>query len=109
MSDVAPYASKGPSRDKSLVIETTGVHCSRCDGPSAETDICPRVVSGKSQKSFGRGSNGTGSSDKSWSLSIRVMSPARRLSKDAEPPGERESVPKGCTGPSESAGVTGDQ
>ena len=25
-----------------------------------------------------------------------------------DPPGERDSVSKGCTGPSESAGVTGD-
>ena len=90
MSDVAPYESKGPFRDKSLEV----AHGSSCDGPSAETDLCPRSVSGKSLGSFGRGSNGTGSSDKSWSLSIRVMSPARRLSIDPGPPSGETRFPR---------------
>ena len=77
MSDEAPHASRGPSRDKSLGVEATSEHGSGCDGPSAETGCCPRTVSGKSLKSFGRGSNGT---------------------IDAGPPGERDSVPTGTAG-----------
>ena len=37
-----------------------------------------------------------------------MMSQARGISIDAGPHGERDLVPKSCTGPSESAGVSGD-
>ena len=80
VSDVAPYTSKGPSRDKSR--STTGVPDSTCDGPATEAELCPRAVYVKSHSPFGRGSNWTGNSKKAWSLSIRERSPAKRPSID---------------------------
>ena len=66
VSDVAPYTSKGLSRDKSPDVGTTCV-----SGPTPVTarqlrqNSIPGPYLLKSPKLFGRGSNGTGNNNKS--------------------------------------------
>ena len=45
VSDVPPYTSKGPSRDKSSNAGTTSAPESGCDSPTTEIQLSPRAVS----------------------------------------------------------------